>query len=164
MKDDQPCTRGSGCCVTGDTRILTPMGMERIDALYTRSKREPVTILTKIDGQLREVAVREVHTDSEAKELFKVTLDDACFVVLTAYHGLWCDQGRDLPLWCRAETLFEYEHDTRPKVDMRRVKSVERIQSHVPPKLYDLELCEGEGYIANGIRVRAFVRETANAK
>lgn len=151
------CFRGDPkCCVAGDTRILTPMGMERIDSLYRLSKSRPVTILTKINGALREVAVREVHTDNEAKELFKVTLDDGCHVTLTGYHGMkwWCSTWR----WLDAGQVAVGE-----EIDGRRVKSIERINQQVPPTLYDLELCEGDGYIANGIMVRSFVRETVKA-
>lgn len=162
MKNDQPCTRGSGCCVTGDTRILTPMGMERIDSLYRLAKSRPVTVLTKIAGELREVAVVNVHTDSEAKDLYKVTLDDGCFVVLTGYHGMLLAgvaDGWPPPIWHATDTLRVGD-----PLDGRTVKSIERVTSPVMPTLYDLELCEGDGYIANGIMVRAFVRETANAK
>lgn len=160
------CTIGQECCVTGDTRIRTPFGDERIDALYLRARYgEALTVLTKIAGELREVAIKEVHTDSEAKDLYKVTLDDGCFVTLTGYHGIKADLPTRLigwNPWMSAEVLRELG-TAHLAFDGRKVKSVERLTPPTPPQLYDLELMEGDGYIANGIMVRAFVRATVKA-
>lgn len=146
------CARGKRCCVTGDTRILTPGGMVRMDELAYRFFRmkaaEVVTVLA--DGSLANVAVRKLHTDKLAKEVRAVSFAGGAEIKLTDYHPVLLATRE----FRRAGSLVVGDEVAGVGEVVHVVRRVRVLGA--PALVYDIE-CDGSVYIANGIAVQSYV-------
>lgn len=139
------CTRGNGCCVAGDTQILTDCGMARIDWLYScHAKGTRMRVLAIVGGQMGAVEVVRVHRD-EPKELLFVGLSEGVTIKLTPYHPVLLKGA-----YLRADALREGDIISGHMI--RCIRKADKLET-----VYDLELRGGaNNYNANSLTVMSY--------
>lgn len=156
MKNENPCGRGSGCCVAGETQILTPhrgmIRIERIWNLFGSGLAEEVSLVASIvGGHMASVKLVRVHRDAP-KELLFIGMSEGITIKLTPYHPILV-----AGVFVRADAIRE-----GMIVSGHVVRCARKCETLEP--VYDLEL-DGEAacYVANGLTLHSFVRETVQA-